>query len=31
MIQAIRKDLGSKGDLLEDFKMYSLDIGDERD
>lgn len=31
MIQAIRKDLGNKGDLQEDFKMYSLDIGEERD
>lgn len=30
MIQAIRRDLGSVGDLPEDFKMYSLDIGDER-
>jgi hypothetical protein len=31
MIQAIRRDLDSKGDLPEDFEMYSLDIGDERD
>lgn len=31
MIQAIRVDLGSRGDLPEDFKMYSLDIGEERD
>ncbi len=31
MIQAIRKDLGNKGNLSQDFKMYSLDIGEERD
>lgn len=31
MIEAIRKDLGNKDSLSEDFTMYSLDIGEERD
>ncbi|HLP86784.1 MAG TPA: hypothetical protein VK153_02815 [Candidatus Paceibacterota bacterium] len=31
MIIAIRKDLGSNDEITKDFKMYSLDIGEERD
>lgn len=31
MIISIRKDLGSNDEIGDDFKMYSLDIGEERD
>jgi hypothetical protein len=31
MVVSIRKDLGSNGGVGDDFKMYSLDIGEERD
>lgn len=31
MIQAIRRDLGHKDNIGDDFKMYSLDVGNERD